>query len=374
MKKFLLSLLMVLISASGASAAKKVKYYNAADMSVVCKPQPGKDIYSRVDAGKYPQLSPKAAYYLSFPTGIAVRFKTNSKFIDAKWETNDSLNLSNCSPVAVKGLDIYIKKDGKWMFAGIGKPRYTGKKHSGNMVANMDTTMKECMVYLPTFMELYKLEIGVDPEAKMEYKPGYVRAPIVAIGSSFTHGVSASRPGMAWPAQLSRRLGLDVANYGTSGIQKMETFYADVLADTDADMFVLDCFSNPTPEEIHQRIAPFVEIIRRKHPNTPLVFLQTFTRETDNFDIGKRNFEAKKRKAAEEEMAKLMAKDKHIYFINPGLYAGDDHESSADGVHPTDMGYQRAVLNMEPHIRKIMAKYGIKPGLSAKEAGWGKKK
>lgn len=65
-----------------------------------------------------------------------------------------------------------------------------------------------------------------------------------------------------------------------------------------------------------------------------------------------------------------MKKDKNIYFINPGLYAGDDHESSSDGVHPTDMGYQRAIDNMEPQVRAIMAKYGIKAGLTPEQARW----
>ena len=135
---------------------------------------------------------------------------------------------------------------------------------------------------------------------------------------------------------------------------------AEIIGDTDAYLFFFDAFSNPSAEQIHERLVPFVKKIREKHPETPLVFLQTFIRETDNFNLKKRQFEAEKRAAAEEEMAKIMKSDKNIYFINPGLYAGDDHESSCDGVHPSDLGYQRAVDNIEPHIRKILARYNIR--------------
>lgn len=372
MRKILLSLAIAFAAFSGFAAEEKVepKFYDISEVSIVNRAQPGGNPLMRLDVDKYPQLSDKAAKYLSFPTGVAIRFNTNSDFIEAVWQTGDKERHANIVPVAARGLDLYIKKDGKWLFAGIGKPSYTGTQNSGTVIANMDNSMKECLLYLPTFEKLTSFQLGLNPTAKVEFLNGFQRAPIVAVGSSFTHGVSASRPGMAWPAQLSRRLGVDIANLGTSGIQKMEPFYADVIADTDADMFIFDCFSNPTGKEIRERIAPFVEIIRKKHPNTPLVFLQTFNRERNNFDLKSRKVEAEKWTAAEEELAKLMANDKNIYFINPGLWAGDDHESSADGTHPSDMGYQRAVDNMEPHIRAIMDKYGIKAGLTAKQARW----
>lgn len=361
MKRLILSLLVAAVALGvGAAEKKALKYVDASTFTTVNKAQNDGLPFRRLDISKYPGLTARMKTYFGYPTGIALRFRTDSPVIRAIWEVPDTMNRTNNPPIASKGLDLYIKnKNGKWTFAGIGTPKYNGKKYSSTIVADMDGSMKECMLYLPLFMDLDKLQIGVNEDAKIESDGGFTRAPIVAMGSSFTHGAGSSRAGMPWPAQLSRRLGVDIANFGTSGICKMEPVLADIIADTDADMFIFDTFSNPTPKEIHERIVPFVKRIREKHPDTPLVFLQTFIRETDNFNLKKRQFEADKRAAGAEEMKKLTASDKNIFFLDPGLYAGDDHESSCDGVHPSDLGYQRAVLNMEPKIRDIAKRYGI---------------
>lgn len=361
MKKVILLFAALIMALQMPAAAKKeYKYVDASTFTTVNKAQNDGLPFKRLDVSKYPDLSLRQRHYLGFPTGVALRFRTNSPVIKATWVIPDTINRTNNPAIASKGLDLYIKdKNGKWLFAGIGTPKYNGKKNSATIIADMDDSMKECMLYLPLFMEIEDLKIGVEKDAVIESDGGFVRAPIVAMGSSFTHGAGSSRAGMPWPAQLSRRLGIDIANFGTSGICKMEPVLAQIIADTDADLFLFDTFSNPTPQEIHERIVPFVKKIREKHPNTPLVFLQTFIRETDNFNLKKRQFEADKRAAAEEEMAKLMKTDKNIYFLNPGLYAGDDHESSCDGVHPSDLGYQRAVDNIAPRLREILNKYNI---------------
>lgn len=361
MKKLFLILAIAVLSLQSSGAKKEYDYVDASKFTTVNKAFNDGKIYQRLDTTKYHGLSDRQRHYLNFPTGIALRFRTNSPSIRATWVTADTLNKSNNPAIATKGLDIYIKDaEGNWTFAGVGSPKYSGKKHSATLVSGMDDSMKECMVYLPLFMQLNDVQIGVEKGSLLESDGGFERAPIVAMGSSFTHGAGSSRPGMPWPAQLSRRLGVGVVNYGTSGICKMEPALADIIADTDADMFIFDTFSNPSAKEIHERLAPFVKRIRETHPDTPLVFLQTFRRETDNFDLQKRKFEAEKRAAAEEEMAKLMKTDKNIYFLNPGLYSGPNHDASCDAVHPSDAGYIIAVETMEPHIRAIMAKYNIK--------------
>ena len=362
MKKILLILSAAFMVLNVVAAPKKeYKYVDASTFTVANKAHNNGLVYQRVDTLKYPELTPQQKKYLNFSTGIGLRFSTNSPNIRAKWTQHDQATRANSPAIASNGLDLYIKdKEGKWLFAGVAYPKIGKKEATYNLVEDMDGQWKECMIFLPLFTTIDKLEIGVLKDSEIKSDGGFTRAPIVAMGSSYTHGAASSRPGMPWPAQLSRRLGLDIANFGTSGICKLEPGLAHIIADTDADMFIFDGFSNPSAKEIRERLPEFVKIIRKAHPDTPLVFLQTFYRENSNFNLKKRKFEEEKRAAASEEMKKLMANDKNLYFLDPGLYAGDDHESSADGVHPTDMGYQRAVDNIEPHIRKIMTKYNIK--------------
>lgn len=353
---------IALTFSSYAADAKKTKWVDASNFTAVNKGQDDGLTYRRLNVKKYPDLTMRLRHYFGFPTGMALRFRTDSPVIKAKWEVPDTVSTrSNGTAINTKGLDLYIKdENGKWLWAGVGTPKYIGKKHSATIVNDMAPGMKECMLYLPLYNELEKLEIGVADDAVIESDGKFVPTPIVAMGSSYTHGSAASRPGMAWPAQLSRRLGVNVVNYGTSGICKLEPVLAQIIADTDAEMFIFDGFSNPTYKEIQERLPEFVRIIREKHPTTPLVFLATFYREKRNFDKHVDQAEAKKMVVAAEEMKKLMAKDKNIYFINPGLYAGSDHENTVDGTHPSDIGYKSAVDNMEPTVRKIMKKYGIK--------------
>lgn len=358
MKKLLTLALVSLIASSilAADKNKDTKYVDASKMTVVNKAQPGGNPFARLETEKYPDLTSRPKFYLGFPTGIALRFRTNSDVIKAQWTTGDTINRVNSAPLSSKGLDLYIRKEGKWLHAGVGTPKYTGKKHSATIVANMDTTMKECLLYLPTFAEMYTLKLGVRPDAVIESEGGFVAPKIVAMGSSITHGSGTSRPGMTWPALLSRKLDMDIANLGTSGVCKLEPFFADIIADTDADLFIFDVFSNPSAEQIHERFPEFIKRIRKAHPSTPLLFLQTEVRETGNFDLKKRKFEADKRQAAEEELKKAMASDKNIYFLNPGLEIGNDHEATVDLVHPTDLGYMRIVDHILPTVKNLLSK------------------
>lgn len=50
---------------------------------------------------------------------------------------------------------------------------------------------------------------------------------------------------------------------------------------------VFDAFSNPGEEQIRQRLAPFLDIIMKKHKKTPLIFVQTIHRGNTNFNLEK---------------------------------------------------------------------------------------
>lgn len=215
-------------------------------------------------------------------------------------------------------------------------------------------------MYLPLYDEIAGLEIGTDEGALLEAASDPFRHRIVVIGSSITHGTSASRPGMTYTARLGRTQGFGFVNFGASGQCKLDTFFARIAAETRADAFVFDIFSNPSPQQIEERLEGFVRRIRESHPTTPLIFLQTEVRESGNFDLKKRAFEADKREAARKVMEKILETDKNIWFINPDMELGADHEATVDGVHPTDLGCERILKKVQPQIIRILQKYGTK--------------
>ena len=67
--------------------------------------------------------------------GLAVRFRSNSTSISAKWEVRNNMSMNHMTPTGIKGLDLYCLQDGKWIFAGSGRPQ--GKVNKATIVSNM---------------------------------------------------------------------------------------------------------------------------------------------------------------------------------------------------------------------------------------------
>ena len=55
-----------------------------------------------------------------------------------------------------------------------------------------------------------------------------------------------------------------------------------------------------------------------------------------------------------------MKTDKNMYFIDSGGFLGEEHIATADGTHPTDLGFTRMLEVISPKLQKILKKYGIK--------------
>ena len=359
---FLLLTFFWLCPQVSAQKPTNVYYIDARRLTVVGQPLPYlQKPFSRMDGRAYGlkgSLAAKAAQ----STGIAVLFTTNSRTIRAKWHTSNLRVVgTNTGANCQKGLDLYIRKKGKWLFAGVGAPNMKGNcaDHEAILVASMDEDVKECLLYLPLFDQVDQLEIGVDKGSAIKPLENPFRHRIIFYGSSITHGSAASRAGMSYVARFGRDNGLYCMNLGFSGQGRMQEEFARYLADCDTDAFIFDTFSNPDSKQIRERFDAFVDIIRGSHPNTPLIFLQTIRREKRNFNIKNDIYEAHKQQTAEEVVRARMKRDKHIYFILSDSFLGDDGIATADGTHPTDVGFSRMLEGMTPPLKKIFRKYGI---------------
>ena len=362
MRRIILSLAALLIA--GHAFAQKTVYHDAADLTVIGKAIPTTKAFTRIDTSAYRFNDKVIDEYACHSTGLAVLFATDSPFIKAKWQTSPANASENMTAIAQKGLDLYIRQDGEWVFAGVGRPNMTEgpeyAEHSGTIVKDMAPGRKECLLYLPLYDRLDSLFIGVEEGSYVEPVENPFRYRIVVKGSSVTHGLAASRPGMSYAARFGRNNGLYCFNLGFSGKSKLQKEYAEYLADVEADAFIFDAFSNPSAELIHENFDQFVDIIRAAHPDKPLIFMQTERRESRNFDTWREDFEAKKQAAAEEEIRERMKTDKHIYFLTSEDFLGHDHIATSDGSHPTDLGFTRMLDSIEPKILKILRKYGIR--------------
>ena len=362
MKKSLLTLVACLVALGAMAQTPALKFVDASTLNIIGQAEPTGKPYDRINTEQH-KVPENCVAFSGYSTGLAVLFTTDSHIITARWTTSDSSPGVNMSAITQKGLDLYIRDGEEWVYAGVARPTVaaTRDKHEYTIINNAPDGEKECLLYLPIWDRVESLEIGVEQSSKIAPMENPFRHKIIVHGSSITHGASSSRSGMTYPALMERRTGLYMINLGYSGMSTLQEEFAHFLAQVeDADAFVFDTFSNPSAEVIEERFDKFVDIIRAKHPTTPLIFTQTIRRDTRNYNLKTEDFESRKQAMAEKKVRERMQRDENIYFLDSEGWIGYDHLGTADGTHPTDLGFMRMVEHMEPQIVNILKKYGIK--------------
>ena len=349
---------VVLFGAQSAEAQKKsnLKYVDAKTLNIINKIDNDCAAFSRINADKYEARKSLG----KTSTGLAIVFRTDSRVITARWKTTGQKWGNNSSPIFHSGLDLYIRDKGEWIFAGVGRPTFNSKEHKYTIVKRMAEGTKECILYLPMHNGVTSLELGIENGANIEPMESPFKYKMAFIGSSITHGFSASRPGATYVARIGRALNAEMANIGLSGQCKLDDYFANIVCDNKADAFIFDTFSNSTAEIINERVYNFVKRVATAHPDKPMIFLQTIKRDIGYFDLGARERNDKQRAAAEKWMKSLCKEFKNVYFINPGIILGDSHEGTVDGTHLNDLGVQCTMDYLLPKLKKILKKYGNK--------------
>lgn len=286
--------------------------------------------------------------------GLAIRFRSNSTCIAAKWEVLLNRSMNHMTPTGIKGIDLYCMQDGKWVFAGSGRPQ--GKVNEATIVKNMLPQEREYLLYLSLYDGVTSLAIGVDSLAAIN-QPAIDspvrRKPIVFYGTSILQGGCASRPGMAHTNILERWLNRECINLGFSGNALLDLEIAQVAAGVDASMFVLDFLPNATVEQMKERADKFYSIIRSKHSDTPILFVEDpiFTHSRFDMNVGK---EIKNKNETLHAIFRSLKKrgEKNIYLLSSKDIIGHDGEATVDGVHFTDLGFMRYAEVLYPVLKK----------------------
>jgi len=281
-----------------------------------------------------------------FPAGLCVRFVTDATTIRARWKlTSDWLHLPNMSPTGASGLDLYVRAPAdSWHWIGIGHP--TAASNEVNLVEKLIPGTREYLLYLPLHNGLESMELGVAAtNTLVPAKPraGEKRRPILFYGTSITHGLGVSRPGMTHVAILGRRFDWPVLNLGFSGNGKMEPEMAVLLAELDPAIYVIDCLPNMGADEIQARVEPFVRILRASHPQTPIVLVEDRTMADAFLVAGRMEYYHEKDRAELRAAYDRLRKAgiSQLYYITGEELLGSDGEATVDGSHPSDLGAMR---------------------------------
>ncbi len=323
----------------------KLLWYNAQQLAIEGKGWADTEaFYERLPARARAHVT-ETVWTLSKRTaGLAVRFATDSGTIAAVWDGGTAMN--HMAATGNSGLDLYARREGRWVFRGVGRPQ--PQRTTATLVSGRPGELTEYLLYLPLYSPVKELLIGIDPGARLVRPPAPRTQPIVFYGTSITQGGCASRAGMCHTAILGRWLDRAVINLGFSGAGKMEPEMATLLGELDAALFVLECLPNMTTDMVRERVRPFVRALRAARPTTPILLVESPLGVPDN--PGNR--------ALREAYADLLQEGvSRLHYLPGDTQLAGPENGTVDGVHPTDLGFHRMAMAYEPILRAVLASH-----------------
>lgn len=284
--------------------------------------------------------------------GVSVHFASDAPEIRIRWSLlNTELAMPHMPATGVSGVDLYIRSEsGNWVFAGNGRPTQQNDNVAAFNYGMKSGAMHEYQLFLPLYNGVSRVEIGVDPSATIRSAETH-KEPIVYYGTSIAQGGCASRPGMAFTCILSRELDRPIINLGFSGSAMLEPGVADLIAELNPKLFVIDALWNAGSlphDELAKRLENFVRTLRAKHPSTPILFVgQSLVHPSADPSAASK---------VQIEVVQRLQKEgvRGLSLLDGARLYGDDTEGTVDGVHPNDLGMMAHAKGLLPTLKKIL--------------------
>jgi len=289
------------------------------------------------------------------PSGGRLRFRTNSSALAIRLEYPEPPKMANMHAFGQTGVDLYA--DGVYRGTAVASPdAKPGKTIEHVYFKDQPRVDREITLYLPLYMAVKVLGIGLDAEAHLQpAKPFAASGPVVFYGTSITQGGCASHSGMSYQAILGRMLNLDFVNLGFSGNGKGEPELARAVASINASCFVLDfAQNNPTVDSLAQVYAPFVEAIRNAHPETPILVVTPIYAAHESWSRDER-LEGMRELIRQVAARRIAAGDRHLEIVEGTDLLGPARgDGLVDGTHPNDLGFQWMAEGLGTRIAKVL--------------------
>lgn len=371
MKRTLLLFLICFVNLTAlAQSATDYVWWNPAQSNVsVIEGQgwSGKDVqnsYDRLPA-KVEKSVREPVWNLSHnAAGLLIRFRASTDRITVRYAVTGKQALPHMPATGVSGVDLYgVNSDGDWLWCA-------GKYAFGDTIQYQFTNLepndtyhqkgREYRLYLPLYNSVKWLEIGVPKGATLTPLPVRADKPIVVYGTSIAQGACASRPGMAWPAILGRKLDRPVINLGFSGNGRLEKEIVTLLPEIDAKLYVLDCLPNLVatvgikPDTIKSRVVDAVKTLRRQRPGVPVLLVEHAGYTEGGINPTRRQLYSDVNVLMEQAFAQLKSEGIQNVYILPKSAINLDTDAMVDGTHPTDLGMQQYADAYERSIRTIL--------------------
>lgn len=291
-------------------------------------------------------------------TGMSIRFITDSPNIYVRYNLHlDRLAIPHMPATGVSGLDLYAQ-DGQGIDRWVGVVKPDNKEIDTTIAKDLIPGSRRYTLYLPLYNGINSLQIGVLKDKYFQALSPRIEKPIVFYGTSIMHGASASRPGMAFPSILGRRLRRPIINLAFSGNGRMEIEVASLLAELDPCIYVIDCLPNMNESTVSERTVPLVKKLRESHNKTPILLVEDRSFSNTIFFSKRKMRHQTSRNALKKSYQELSnAGVENLFYLDGDYLLGLDGEATTDGSHPSDLGMMRYADAYEPVLRNILKQF-----------------
>lgn len=354
--------IIFLLFLSSASFAQETQWHNPLAQGAALHGQLRNAVgYARLSEEAEAQVRPAVWNLSKHTAGLEFRFTTDADIIQVRFVPTGNIQMPHMPATGVSGLDLYMKNSKgtlEWV---------RGSYSFGDTVTYVfrvnlpEQKEHEFKLYLPLYNGVKNLEIGVLAENVLNFIPTTTEKPIVVYGTSIAQGACASRPGMAWPAIVGRKLDRTVVNLGFSGNGRLEPEVLEYIAKTEAAVYILDCLPNLVPsvnwtgDEIKSRLIYAVNFLKEKHPDTPILLVEHAGYSDSLID---------RERDAAVRLVNNWAKDVYQKLLFEGiteifLLTKEDLQlgldSTVDGTHPSDLGMNQIAVAYVEMLRDILS-------------------
>ena len=292
------------------------------------------------------------------PSGGRIRFRTDATAFSIRVNYSESAGYGNMCVIGQMGFDLYT--DGRY-HRSVAPPKANQSQIGpleGSFAENLEKRWREVTIYMPMYSPAEIVALGADDDARFEAPAPFAHPkPVVYYGSSITQGGCASRCGLTYQAILSRRWNLDFVNLGFSGNGMGDPEIASAMAEIDASCYVLDYAQNlKNAAAIREVYTPFMEIIRRTKPETPIVCTTPIYATIAGTNPDTRTaFEDMRQVIRESVAERIVGGDKNLRLVEGEVLLGPDlADGFVDGLHPNDLGFQSMADRLGPILAKTL--------------------
>ncbi|MCR6503688.1 SGNH/GDSL hydrolase family protein [Bacteroides muris (ex Fokt et al. 2023)] len=309
---------------------------------------------------KAKNLVNKAVWNLSQQSaGLSIAFYSNSPEIKIKYTVTGGRSMAHMPATGVSGVDLYATdRNGRsrWCAAKYSLGDTLVYTYDGLTYEDASNKGYEYTLFLPLYNSVSFLEIGVKDNASISFIPVSEEKPLVVYGTSIAQGACASRPGMAWINIINRTMEHPVVNLGFSGSGKLEKELFELLAETDAKLYIIDCMPNMiSPADtavIAERILTGIKTLRTRNQAPVLLVEHSGYMNEYTSDRAEASYKASNRQLRKAYNT-LMQQEPDIYYLTKEEI-GLSMDAMVKGAHPSDLSMQQYADSYVKKIREIL--------------------